>query len=98
MKYYGKLALIAALVALSGCQSGSNKSASAAPVDPEMDRCGASQYQQYVGKPLASVSSLRFENAVRAIPYNSAVTMDFNLNRINFMADQQGNISQVYCG
>lgn len=98
MKYYGKMAVIAALMALSGCQSSSNNSASAAPVDPEMDRCGASQYQQYVGNPLTAVESLRFEHAVRVIPYNSAVTMDFNLNRINFMGDQQGNITRVYCG
>lgn len=99
MKFYGKVAVIAALVALSGCQSAGQKSADAgAPVDPEMDRCGASQYQQYVGKPLSAIESLRFESSVRAIPYNSAVTMDFNLNRINFMGDQNGTISRVYCG
>lgn len=98
MKFYGKIAVIAALVALSGCQSASEKTVSATPVDPEMDQCGASQYQQYVGKPLSAIESLRFDHAVRAIPYNSAVTMDFNLNRINFMGDKQGAISKVYCG
>lgn len=98
MKLYGKIAVIAGLLALSGCQSASDKSASAAPVDPEMDACGASQYQQYVGKPLSAIESLRFDRTVRAIPYNSAVTMDFNLNRINFMGDKQGVISKVYCG
>lgn len=96
MKFYGKIAVVAALIALAGCQSSAQKSAAA--VDPEMDRCGASEYQQYVGKPLSAIDSVRFEHQVRAIPYNSAVTMDFNLNRLNFMGDQQGNISQVYCG
>ena len=96
MKYYGNIAAVAALVALlSGCQSlGQNK----APVDPEMDRCGASQYQQYIGQPFSALDSVRFEKPVRAIPYNSAVSMDFNLNRLNFLGDPQGNISKVYCG
>lgn len=98
MKHYGKVAVITALLALTGCQSAGDKSASAPSLDPEMDKCGASQYQQYVGKPLSAVESLRFDHAVRAIPYNSAVTMDFNLNRINFMGDKQGAISKVYCG
>lgn len=98
MKFYGKVAALAALLALTGCQSSGQKTASGAAVDPEMDRCGASQYQQYVGKPLTAIESVRFDHAVRAIPYNASVTMDFNLNRINFMADKNGAISRVYCG
>lgn len=97
MTFYGKGAVVAALVMLAGCQSASQKENSSA-VDPEMDRCGASQYQQYVGKPLSSIDSVKFSHPIRAIPYNSAVTMDFNLNRLNFMADQKGDISRVYCG
>lgn len=98
MTFYGKIAAVAALIALSGCQSAGNKSAASAAVDPELDRCGASQYQQYVGKPLSSINDVRFEGPVRAIPYNSAVTMDFNLNRLNFMGDPQQKITRVYCG
>lgn len=98
MTIYGKIAVVTALMALSGCQSAGNKSTASAAVDPEMDRCGASQYQQYVGKPLSSITDVRFEGPVRAIPYNSAVTMDFNLTRLNFMGDQQQKITSVYCG
>ncbi|CAX58467.1 I78 family peptidase inhibitor [Erwinia billingiae] len=98
MKFYGKIAAIAALLALSGCQTATKNGNSSAAVDPEMDRCGASEYQQYVGKPLSAIDGLRFEHPVRAIPYNSAVTMDFNLNRLNFMGDAKSNISRVYCG
>ena len=96
MKCYGKIAAVVALIALSGCQSSGQKNAT--PIDPEMDRCGASELQHYVGKPLTALENLRFEKTVRAIPYNSTVTMDFNLNRINFLGDQQGNITKVYCG
>ncbi|WP_428945371.1 I78 family peptidase inhibitor [Pantoea sp. FN060301] len=98
MRFYGKGAIVAALMMLAGCQSASHKENVQAAVDPEMDRCGASQYQQYVGKPLSSIDGVRFTHPIRAIPYNSAVTMDFNLNRLNFMGDQQGTISRVYCG
>lgn len=98
MKLYGKFAAIAALVLLSGCQTAAHKEGSSASIDPEADRCGASEYQRYVGKPLSSIDGLRFEHPVRAIPYNSAVTIDFNLNRLNFMGDAQGNITRAYCG
>lgn len=98
MKHYGKIAVITALIALAGCQSAGQKTAANSPVDPELDRCGASELQHFVGKPLSALDTVRFDKAVRASPYNSAVTMDFNLNRINFLGDQQGNITRVYCG
>lgn len=98
MKPYRKIAVIATLVAISGCQSASKAGDTSTAVDPEMDRCGASDYQQYVGKSLSAIEDLRFEHPARAIPYNSTVTMDFNLNRLNFMGDDLGNITRVYCG
>ncbi len=98
MNHYGKALVVMGFFALTACQSASNPKIAAVPQDPESDRCGASQYQNYVGKPLSSLSSQRFDHPVRAIPWNSAVTMDFNLNRLNFMADKSGNISRVYCG
>ncbi|ARJ40916.1 peptidase inhibitor I78 family protein [Pantoea alhagi] len=98
MKFYGKLALITALVTLAACQHGQKNSDSAAVTDPDADRCGASAYQNYVGQPLSALSKLQFEHPVRAIPYNSAVTMDFNLNRLNFLGDKDNVITRVYCG
>nr|WP_154153705.1 MULTISPECIES: I78 family peptidase inhibitor [unclassified Pantoea] len=97
--HYGKALLVTALFALSACQSASKPDTSAAAShDPETDQCGASQYQNYVGQPLSTLDSKRFAVPVRAIPWNSAVTMDFNLRRVNFAADQSGKISRVYCG
>lgn len=97
MKEYGKALLALGLFALTACQSNS-KPETAASADAESDTCGASQYQSYVGKPLSAVSSLRFDTPVRAIPWNSAVTMDFNLRRLNFLADKSDTITKVYCG
>ncbi|MBA2815455.1 I78 family peptidase inhibitor [Candidatus Pantoea persica] len=97
MKEYGKALLALGLFALTACQS-SSKPETAAGADAESDTCGASQYQSYVGKPLSAVSSLRFDTPVRAIPWNSTVTMDFNLRRLNFLADKSDTITKVYCG
>ncbi|MEQ4529973.1 MAG: I78 family peptidase inhibitor [Mixta sp.] len=98
MKFYGKAVMVMALFTLAACQHGQKSSDSAAVTDPDADRCGASSYQNYVGKPLSALSSLRFEHPVRAIPYHSAVTMDFNLNRLNFLGDKDNVITRVYCG
>lgn len=98
MKYYGKALLALGMFALTACQSATKSDSATAGVDAASDTCGASQYQRYVGKPLSAVSSLRLETPVRAIRWNSAVTMDFNLHRLNFLADKDDVISQVYCG
>ncbi len=65
---------------------------------PDEDMCGASQYQNYVGKPLTVLDDMQFEVPVRAIPQNAVVSMDFNLRRLNFFGDNKGVISRVYCG
>lgn len=90
--------MVVALFALAGCQSVATKKDTSVQVDPDMDRCGASEYQQYVGQPLSSIDDIRFEHPARAVPYDASVSMDFNLNRLNFMGDSQGKISRVYCG
>ncbi|HAB74615.1 MULTISPECIES: I78 family peptidase inhibitor [Pantoea] len=98
MKYYGKALLALGMFALTACQSANKPDNTAADADAASDTCGASQYQSYVGKPISAASSLRLETPVRAIRWNSAVTMDFNLHRLNFLADKNDVISQVYCG
>ncbi|MDU4093440.1 MAG: I78 family peptidase inhibitor [Pantoea sp.] len=98
MKFYGKSALLIALFTLAACQHGQKSSDNAVVSDPDADRCGASAYQNYIGQPLSALSKLHFEHPVRAIPYHSAVTMDFNLNRLNFLGDKDNLITDVYCG
>lgn len=98
MKHYGKAILALGVMTLTACQSADKPEAAAVSGEAQNDACGASQYQHYVGKPLSAVSNLRFDTPVRAIPWNSAVTMDFNLRRLNFLAEKSGNISKVYCG
>lgn len=98
MTLHGKALLVFGIVLLAGCQSASHHDKAQTTYVPDDDMCGASDYQQYIGKPLSSVNNLRFDNPVRAIAPDSVVTMDFNLRRLNFFADAQRNITKVYCG
>ncbi|MCE0488989.1 hypothetical protein LU196_02810 [Pantoea sp. Mb-10] len=97
MNYPGKALLAAAVLTLAACQSASKPDDHAAAA-ADNDQCRASAYQGYIGKPLTSLENQRFDGAVRAIPWNGAATMDFNLHRLNFMGDKDGKITQVYCG
>lgn len=65
---------------------------------PDDDMCSASQFQKYVGKPLTAVDDLQLDEPVLAIPAYASVSMDFSLRRINFLADEKGIITRVYCG
>lgn len=99
VNHYEKALLLTAMLALTACQSASKTDSShAVSHDPETDQCGASQYQNYLGQPLSALDTQRFAVPVRAIPWNGAATMDFNLRRLNFLGDQNGKISRVYCG
>lgn len=95
MKFYGKTMMLAALLALTACSSSTEQANSQPAAD---DTCGAAQYQNYVGKPLSALDGVNIPQQVRTIPYNAAVTMDFNLNRLNFLADSEDKIIRVYCG
>ncbi|HEJ9094739.1 I78 family peptidase inhibitor [Serratia odorifera] len=99
MKFYRKTLMLAALMALAACSSTSENSAASPSENTADDTCGAAQYQNYVGKPLSSLDGVQIDaRQVRTIPYNAAVTMDFNLSRLNFLADQDDKIIRVYCG
>lgn len=97
MKFFGKTLMLAALVTLAACSS-SSEQADVQPTDVENDSCGAAQYQNFVGKPLSALDGVNIPHQVRTIPYSSAVTMDFNLQRLNFLGDSDDNIVRVYCG
>ncbi|ARF51400.1 MULTISPECIES: I78 family peptidase inhibitor [Pantoea] len=98
MNHYGKVLVATGFLLLTACQSTTQPDTAAVPPGKEADSCGASRYQNFVGKPLSALEQQRFSQKVRAIPWNSAVTMDFNFARLNFLADKSGTITQVYCG
>lgn len=97
MKLYGKTLMLTTLLALSACGSSPQKGGATQTADAD-DTCGASQYQNYVGKPMSLLEAAQIGAKARVIAYNSAVTMDFNLSRLNFLGDSDDKIIRVYCG
>ena len=96
MKRFTLLFSLLSCMLLSAC---SHSDQAAAPhYLPDDDMCNASQFQNYVGKPLTAVDDLQLEQPIRAIPAYASVSMDFILRRINFLADDKGTITRVYCG
>ena len=73
----------------------------AAPVwanGTEADLCGASGFQGLVGQSGEIARMLELDQPVRVIPPNSAVTMDYRPDRINFELDEDDRIAVVRCG
>ncbi|MEM9797743.1 MAG: I78 family peptidase inhibitor [Pseudomonadota bacterium] len=80
---------IALILALPACQ----------PVEApaEEDLCGAANYQSLIGANIAAVTLPADLNA-RVIGPDTAVTMDFVLERLNVEFDAAGIIQRVRCG
>jgi hypothetical protein len=93
MKYASGL-LLALPVILSACV----EPGPIPPADPDPDACGASGLQYLVGKPGVVLDGMRFSQDVRVIQYGTAVTMDFNPERLNFWLDRRDVIERVSCG
>lgn len=68
------------------------------PVPEPMDACGAAELQYLVGKPGVILDGMRFSQDVRVIQPDTAVTMDFNPDRLNFWLDERDVIVKVVCG
>ena len=76
-------------------------SLAAAPVwanGTDEDLCGASGFQGLVGQSAEIAWMLELDQPVRVIPPNSAVTMDYRPDRINFELDEDDRIAVVRCG
>lgn len=68
------------------------------PVPAGVNQCGALDLQFLVGGSARALDSMRFNKPVRVIYPDTAVTMDYNADRLNFEVDRTGRISRVSCG
>jgi hypothetical protein len=93
MKYASSL-LLAVPLLLSACVT----STPVPPVDPGPDACRASDLQYLVGKPGVLLDGMRFSQPVRVIQPGTAVTMDYQAERLNFWLDRRDVIERVTCG
>ena len=81
------LALVA-LPLLAGC----------VVTEPAPDTCGAAAYQYLVGKPGVLLDGMRFSQDVRVIQPDTAVTMDYRGDRLNFWLNAVDQVERVTCG
>lgn len=54
--------------------------------------------ERLLGKHRDVLGTLQFNQPIRVIEPNMAVTQDFNPNRINFLVDDRGIIRGINCG
>jgi hypothetical protein len=60
--------------------------------------CPAADLQNMIGQNADVLKSVRFENAVRIIGPDMAVTMDYSDTRTNFTVDAANIIQSITCG
>lgn len=64
--------------------------------------CDAAAYQSLIGAPVAEAEAVAARAAnpgdVRVIGPDTAVTMDYREDRLNFTIDASGRITRAYCG
>jgi hypothetical protein len=63
-----------------------------------VNQCGALDLQFLVGGPARALESMRFNKPMRVIYPDTAVTMDYSADRLNFEVDRSGRIIRVSCG
>ncbi|WP_235829683.1 I78 family peptidase inhibitor [Frigidibacter oleivorans] len=85
----------AALLGLVACMPEGGAGGGTPPME---DACGAAGLQQMVGQPASALDTMRFAQPMRVIRPGQAVTMDYNVERLNFAVGEDGRITRVYCG
>lgn len=92
-----KALMIAAIapIALMACQTGTPP-----PSTPERapDTCGAAGYDHLIGTQHDARDFAAPGRVLRIIPPNSAVTMDYNTERLNVDIDDRGRVTRIWCG
>jgi hypothetical protein len=92
---------------LAGCTSGQGgNQVGSTPVGEEPGVpvipivCKVEDYARFQGQQESVLAATTFPKglAVRVIRPGQAVTMDFSANRVNFLLDGQGLITQITCG
>lgn len=58
------------------------------------DTCGAAAYRSFIG---TSVAAITVPEGVRVILPDTVVTQDFRADRVNIIADANGQVTSVEC-
>ncbi|WP_368185247.1 I78 family peptidase inhibitor [Aestuariibius sp. HNIBRBA575] len=70
------------------------------PIAPPVaqDTCDAQSYVDYVGRDATDLERVLILKPVRIIRPETAVTMDFSAERLNFHIDSANRIIRITCG
>ena len=84
---------------LAGCAGGPKPPAGpeGSPM-PLEDTCGAAPYERLLGQDATALEKVLIMRMVRVIYPDTAVTMDFRAERINFEIGRDNAIARIYCG
>jgi hypothetical protein len=69
-----------------------------APGQVDLSSCSSDAVQSLVGSNIATVDTRPLAKTVRIIPPNTAVTMDYNPQRLNVETNARGVIVRMSCG
>ena len=74
--------------------------ACATDTDPTLteDTCGAANLSSLVGQDMSALAAMTFPETTRFIEPDTAITMDFRAERLNFDLDASGVITRIWCG
>lgn len=92
MNYKKTFLIVLSAIFLSACQT-----TEVTAIDSQNNQCGAPKFQTLIGQPASVLDTLHFSMPMRHITPNTAVTMDFNPQRLNIESNESGVISRIYC-
>lgn len=76
---------------LAACQS-------SIPFEPVTDRCGSLGYLSMVGTKEDAIKASSFPEGTRIIRPGTAVTQDYQAERLNVHLNEKGRIERIDCG
>lgn len=65
---------------------------------PPEGTCGAESLSRFVGQDMSALAAMTFPDTTRFIAPDTAITMDYRAERLNFDLDGAGVITRIWCG
>lgn len=103
-----KFAILAAALALAGCQTTTDEVVTPEPVvqsaadtvfeEREPDLCQAVDYVPYLSQPAAVIPTLGITKAYRVVQWRGIEAQEYDAHRLTFRLDASGNIYNIDCG